>query len=357
MVKRLRLACLLAIFLAAAPTFGLQPERVRAIGRAVTAEMARQRVPGMSVAVATGGRLQWSSGYGLADVENKVAAKSSTVYRLGSISKPITAVAVLQLAERGKLDLDAAVQKYVPSFPEKPWPITIRQLLGHLGGIRHYRNMAEMNSTRHYNNMLEPLRIFENDPLVAEPGTRFSYSTYGYVLLGAVVEAASGTRFTDYIRENIFRPAGMDNIQPDDVYAIIPHRARGYRISSGGKLQNCALADTSNKIPGGGLSSTAADLVKFAIATRDDVLLKPETVTLMFTPQKLRNGRKTKYGMGWYVIDADRTKHVYHSGGQQGVSTDLVMLPREGAIVAVMCNLERATLSPLCAKILGILRQ
>ena len=285
-----RLAVLL--FAAAAlPGQGLPSSKQAEIEKLITQEMSRQSIPGLSVAVGVGGEMSWSNGYGFSDLENFVPAKAATVYRLGSISKPITAVAVLQLFEAGKIDLDAPLQRYVPSFPQKPWPLTIRQLLGHLGGIRHYENLEEVNSTRHYSDLAAPLRIFENDPLVAEPGTKFHYTTYGYVLLGAAVESASSMRYMEYLRQRIFVPAGMERMRADHVYALIPNRARGYAISGSGQVQNCNLADTSNKIPGGGLSSTAEDLVKFAIAMRKHTLLRHSTDEMMYSPQKLRDGR------------------------------------------------------------------
>ena len=215
--------------------------------------MAVSKVPGLSLAIAVNGQLRWEKGYGLADIENSIPAKTSTVYRLASISKPITAVAAMQLAEHGLLDLDAPVQKYIANFPQKPWPITTRALLAHLGGIRHYNSPAEVNSTRHYLGVTEPLEIFQRDPLVAEPGTAYHYTTYGYVLAGAVIEAAAGKRFSDCLRDGIFKPAGMQHIQADDLFAIIRNRSRGYRLNPSGQVENCAPADTSNKIPGGGL--------------------------------------------------------------------------------------------------------
>jgi serine beta-lactamase-like protein LACTB len=346
------------LVLAAAAAAAAQPltrERIGEIEKAITEEMSRQGIPALSVSVATGGEWRWSNGYGYSDVENNVPAKASTAYRLGSISKPITAVAAMQLYEKGRLDLDAPVQKYVPSFPQKPWPISTRQLLSHLGGIRHYNSEDEVNSTRRYLNLSDPLAIFQRDPLVAEPGTRYNYTTYGYVLLGAAVEAAAGARFMDYLRDNIFTPAGMTRIAADDVHAIIPNRARGYRRYATGQLENCALADTSNKLPGGGMISTVDDLTRFALAIRQGKLVKPETAALMFTRQKLRDGSETPYGLGWNVGRFDGRQLVLHTGGQQGTSTVLAMLPREGVVVALMCNLERGGLVPLGQRIARML--
>lgn len=345
-------ACLLAIFaLASLGAEVLPPARQQEIEKLVAQEMSRQNMPGLSIAVATGGELAWSAGYGLADLENFVPAKALTMYRLASVSKPITAVAVMQLSEAGKIDLDHSIRRYVPTFPAKPWTITVRQLLGHLGGIRHYESGEEINSTRHYPDMLSPLKIFQNDPLVAEPGARFHYSTYGYVLLGEAIESAAGQRYLDYVRSHIFVPAGMERIRQDHVFAVIPNRARGYVINSGGQLQNCSLADTSNKVAGGGLIGNVEDLVHFASAVRAGRLLKGGSVDAMFTQQKTNDGKPSLYGLGWNVTTLDGRKLVSHTGGQQGTSTILVMLPREGVVVAVMTNLEKAQLRELSTRV------
>jgi len=355
-VTRIRFLRVAAVVLFLGPLCAqqLSREQIREIEKAVSEEMARQRIPGMSVAVGRNHRLIWSAGFGLADLENSVPARAQTVYRLGSISKPITAVAVMQLAEAGKLDLDAPIQKYVPSFPEKPWPITVRLLLSHLSGIRHYDNQAEVDSTRRYAGLTEPLKIFAGDPLLFEPGTKYSYTTYGYNLPGAAVEGASGMRFTDYIRERIFGPAGMSTARADSVNDIIPQRARGYHRAPSGAIENCNLADTSNKIPGGGMVSTPEDLVRFANAVMRGQLVKPETRDEMYTRAKTRDGEPVPYGLGWQIQETAGQKWVSHGGAQQGISTLLVTLPAESFSVALMVNLERVVLNPLALRIAEI---
>lgn len=371
MATRLLAQALFLLVLALAPATAQSPAGLPAatldrIERAISAEMSQQSIPGLSAAVAADHRVVWSDGFGLADLENYVPAKSTTVYRLGSISKSITAVAVLQLAERGRLDLDAPIQRYCPSFPQKPWPITARQLLAHLGGIRHYQGPEEFNSTRHYTQISDTLEIFKNDPLLHEPGTRFSYTTYGYNLLGCAIEGASGMKYLDFVRENIFVPAGMDRMRADDVYEIIPNRAQGYRRTSTGRLLNSALADTSNKMPGGGLCSTVIDLVKFAIAVQTGKLVKKTTLEQMFSPQRTRdgqlaginrNGQFIGYGLGWFISERGGRKEVWHTGGQQRVSTILYMQPGERFAVALMTNLEEARLIDLARRIADIVLQ
>jgi CubicO group peptidase (beta-lactamase class C family) len=350
---RLPLAVLVACAatLAASRPARLSPAKVQAIERAVEAEKSRLHIPGLSVAVGEDLRLAWSRGFGVADLEDNAAATPQTLYRIASISKPVTAVAVMQLVERGKLDLDAPIQRYVPSFPEKPWPLTARQLLSHLGGIRHYQSFAEVYSTRHYADLTEALQVFSADPLLSEPGAAYHYSTYGYVLLGAAVEAASGLPFAEYLKRNVFAPAHMASTAVDDVFAVLPHRARGYRRSTNGDIANCGLFDASNKIPGGGLVSTPEDLVRFVIALEKGDLVNAATRTLMFTAVHTTTGRAVPYGLGWNVFERNGAPWVAHSGAQPGASTYLLAAPAGGVMVVVLANLEGIDLGPLTAHI------
>jgi CubicO group peptidase (beta-lactamase class C family) len=352
----LALAVFVSVAFAAQSPEGLPADKIKQIESVISAEMAKSKIPGLSVAVVVAGKLRWSNGYGMADLENSVPAKSTTIYRLGSISKPITAAAVMQLVERGKIELDAPVQKYCPAFPEKQWPVTTRQLLGHLGGVRHYKDLAEVNSTRRYASINDALEIFKSEPLLHEPGTKYSYTTYGYNLLGCVVEGASGMKFTDYLRENVFKTAGLDRMRADDVYEIIAGRAQGYQKTQSGQLVNSDLADTSNKVPGGGLVSTVEDLAKFAIAMQTSRLVKKETLAQMWTRQKTRDGKETQYGLGWRIDERSGQREVHHGGAQQRVTTFLYLLPERGAAVALMANLEGvgAVLPAIARKIADI---
>src|ERR1700738_1292658 len=202
---------------AAAQDHSLSPEKRAQIEKAVSAFMTANSVPGVSVAVVQNGQPVWSAGFGMADLEDSAPAPSSTLYRLGSISKPITAVAILQLYERGKLDLDAPVQKYCPAFPQKDSPITSRQLLAHLSGIRHYNDDGKgdvpQDSARHFATMEDSLQLFSSDPLLSKPGTQFHYSTYGYTVLGCVLEGAASQKYADFVRENISRAAALESTQ------------------------------------------------------------------------------------------------------------------------------------------------
>lgn len=311
------------------------------IPKIVSEAMQRKHIPAVSVAVWVGGGTVWASAWGFADMENFTPATPGTVFRIGSISKPFTAVAALQLMEEGRLDLDAEIQRYVPSFPHKKWPVTVRQLLCHQAGIRNY-GAGEFDSTRHYTNLRDAIQIFARDPLQQEPGTKYSYTTYGFNLAGAAVEAAAGEPFAERVKKRILEPAGIERMQTDDVYRIIPYRAHGYRTRSDGGLENCALTDTSNKLPGGGWVATPADLVLFGRALLESKLLRPETVEVMWTPQKLSNGEATGYGLGWGLYRQESLLVAEHSGTQQGIKSHLLIVPAKAVVIAVLTNLEES---------------
>jgi len=320
---------------------GLPAATVARVDSAITALMAREHIPALSIAVATDNQVRWERGYGFADLENFVPATAATVYRLASVSKPITAVAVMQLAERGALDLDAPIQRYVPSFPSKRYPVTARQLLSHLAGVRHYKG-DELESTRPYPSLTAALAMFKDDSLEHPPGARMTYTTHGYTLLGAAVEGAARVPYMAYVRAHVFAPAGITAMRDDDVAALIPHRARGYARDSTGAPRNAGLTNTSYKTPGGGLVSTAADVVRFAVAAQSGRLVRPATFAQMTTSARTTDGKPIGYGLGWSIgqIPNAPPGMVSHTGGQQGTSTVVYLLPNERTAVAILTNLE-----------------
>jgi serine beta-lactamase-like protein LACTB len=322
--------------------------------------MASGSVPGISVAVVEGGEYVWSEGFGMADLENFVPATPQTLYRLASISKSLTATAAMQLWEREKLDLDAPVQKYCPAFPQKPWPITTRQLLGHLGGIRHYKSDSqddpEGGNTRHFDDSIATgLNFFAHDPLVAKPGTKFSYSTQGFTVIGCVIEGASGEKYVDVVRKNVLVPSGMTKTQVDDRFAIIPLRTRFYHKDKSGLVVNAELLDSSYKIPGGGWLSSADDMARFEVAVLHDVLLRRPTRDVMWAPQKLADGSTSEYALGWGTGKELGELDVGHGGGQQGTSTLFMILPQRETGIVVLTNMDGADSSRLAMELMRIL--
>jgi len=306
--------------------------------------MERMGTPGLSVAVGVEGKIVWAEGFGYADLENRVPVWPSTKFRIASISKPLTAAALGKLLEEGRLDLDAPVQRYVPSFPEKRWPITTRELAGHLAGIRHYRGSESLSRT-HYEDVLDALEIFSGDSLLHEPGTQYLYSSYGWNLISAVIQGIVGEPFLDYMRQEVFDPLAMNETVAEHVDSLIYHRARFYLRGDDGRLVNAPYVDISNKWAGGGFLSTASDLVRFGSAHIAGTFLDPTTTRLFWTSQRTRDGEETGYGIGWFVSERAGRRVVYHTGGATGGSDVLVLLPDEGMVVAILTNLssERPT--------------
>ncbi len=338
----------------------LSPEKRTQIEAAISKFMSSTHVPGVSVAVVENGEYEWGGGFGFADMEENAPASEHTLFRLASISKSLTATAAMQLWERGQLDLDAPVQKYCPSFPQKPWPITTRQVMGHLAGIRHYKTGSqddpEVGNTKHFDNPIQGgLDFFKNDALLSEPGKQFHYSTQGYTLVGCVIEGASGTKYVEFVRQNVFVPAGMENTQVDNRFAIIPYRTRFYQKTESGTVQNADFLDSSYKIPGGGWLSSAEDMARFEAAILSDKLIKRATRDLMWTPLKPSDGSKDDYGLGWGNGSEGGLAPVGHNGGQQGTSTSFTIAPAQRAGVVVLTNMEGADAGNLAQEILKVL--
>ena len=307
----------------------------------VEAERVRQQVPGLSIALVVDDELVWSQGFGSADLESGALATGSTRYRIGSVSKPIVGTALMQLVEAGKVDLDADIRQYVAEWPAKHAKITVRHLLTHTSGIRHY-NDDEFLSTEHYTDLAAPLAVFKDDALLFEPGTKFSYSTYGFNMVANVIEAASGMPISEYMRTRVFEPAWMNDTGLEDQGALQRGRARWYE-STNGVVRNAPYVDLSNKYAGGGLTSTVEDLARLHIAYARGKLLAPETIAAMYTNHVMPDGKPHQYGLAWHVRmvelpDGTTAKEVSHSGGSVGANTLFLRYPDRGLAIAVVAN-------------------
>lgn len=306
--------------------------------------MEAQDIPGMSAAVGKGSEVIWSEGFGFSDLTHDVRVNPMTRFRIGSVSKPFTAAALAHLVEEGAVDLDAPVRSYVPSFPAKRWPVTIRQLAGHIGGMRHYRG-RENFSMAPYPDVLSGLEIFRDDSLISEPGTEYSYSSHAWNLISAVVEAASGEPFLDYMDRVVFGPLEMSSTMADEVRPVIPHRTRFYARNEDGDVVNAPYVDNSYKWAGGGFLSTPEDMLRFANAHHAPGYLQAGTLEMLFAPQTLRDGSETGYGIGWGSATNDHGEAmVSHTGGSVGGITVMTLNRDTGVIVAIVANLSNARL-------------
>jgi serine beta-lactamase-like protein LACTB, mitochondrial len=329
-----------------APALAGQP---RGYARAIATErqfildtMRALGAPGASVTVIRDGNTVWSEGFGWADLEQRVAVTPLTRFRIGSVSKSLTSIALGLLVQEGKLDLDAPIQRYVPSFPVKRSPITARELAGHTAGIRHYRG-DEMMIQRHFASVIEALDIFRDDTLLFTPGTRFSYSSYGFNLLSAAIERAAGEPFVEFMARRVIEPLGLRHTVAEFTDSLIPFRAHFYtRADPGNGIINAPFVDNSYKWAGGGFLSTTEDLARVGQLLLDGSLLEPKTRQLLWTSQRLTDGKETGYGMGWFVDhDSAGRRRVYHSGGSVGGTAYLLIYPDQKLVLALLVNSDR----------------
>ena len=298
--------------------------------------------PGVSIAVGVDGELIWAEGFGYADIEHDLPVTPLTRFRIGSVSKTMTSIALGLIYEQGLIDLDAPIQTYVPGFPEKEkGVVTTRLLASHRAGIRHYLpDMSDNFVKDHYDDVIAPLEIFADDPLIAAPGERYSYSSHGYNLLSAVIQEASGIEYLTLMRENVFAPLKLIDTVADHTDYIIANRAAPYARRDG-RLVNAPYVDNSYKWAGGGFLSTPSDLVKFGFGVFNSGILKEDTLQLLLSPPVLPNGSiaDQNYGLGWMTFN-ESPHWVGHTGGSVGGNTLFMINPEADVVVAVVCNLS-----------------
>ena len=345
------------------------------IEEAIQAELEQSGTPSLQIAIGHEGKTMFEGAFGFADLENDVAATSETKYRSASISKWFTATATMWLVEQGKLNLDEPIQEYCPHFPRKRWPITARHLLTHTSGIRDYtdyesqlsqastdderagierkQNRDELGTYTRYTDLVAPLDNFKNDPLTFEPGTSWLYTSFGYRVLGCVLEGASGREYRILLQDEIFDAAGLINTVSDDAWAIVPHRAAGYRLSRGEPLRRADMRDVSENLPAGGHLTTATDLIAFAHAFHDRHLVTAESVSQMtqgipntgveadnYTSWRHAIPSQDKYAYGIMYFPNEQRAWIGHTGRQAGASSIVVLVPEQDISIAVLTNVK-----------------
>ena len=313
-------------------------------------------LPGLSVAVGVGGEVVWAEGFGWADLEKRVPLAPNMRFRIGHASKALTSAAVGLLVEQGRVDLDEEIQTYVPAVPEKQWPVTLRQLMGNVAGIKHYDGEDDYMPSVHCERASEGLTLFADDPLKFQPESDYTYSTFGWILVSAAVESVAREPFFTFMRRRVFEPLGMRETTTDSVAESIPDVATFYypRLS-GDTAYGPELAtrvDYSCFAGAGAFLSTPSDLVRFGLAMNRGTLLKPATVTLLQTPQQILSGKETEYGLGWmleeFPLAGEPTRLPHHASRTMlGGSAWFMALPERGLVVAVMSNTSHATLKPI----------
>lgn len=324
------------------------------------ASLNEQNLPGMSVAVGAEGKIVWAEGFGFANLETRVPVAPNTRFRIGTASMALTSAGVGLLMEQGRLDLDEVIQKHVPEFPEKPWPVTLLQLMGQTAGVRSDGGDEGVLFSERCEKPVEALPHFAESALLFEPGTEFRPSSYGWILLSAAIESAAKEPFLRFMRKQVFEPAGMDDTQADLSVEPIQDQATSYfpRFAADPRYGPDLMRELNYSCYAGAsvFLSTPSDLVRFAMAINSGKLLKPETVQLFQTSQRLRSGAETGYGLGWDLENpevADKpTRAVGHEGDVLGGQAAAFMtFPELGITVAVTANTSYANTFGIAVKI------
>jgi len=327
---------------------GLAQDKTQIANEKLAKFFEEKNIPGLSISIMQKGELVYSKGYGYADLAKEIPVDpAKTMFRIGSVSKTVTAAGLGRMYDQGLIDLDAPIQTYVPEWPNKVHDITLRQLAGHLAGIRHYKDL-EFMSQKKYKSVAEGLDIFKEDPLINEPGTEYAYSSYGWNLIAAAMESAAkqaGTtkaqaNFISIIQNEVFGPLQMTHTQADYADKDIPNRTSFYQMREGVPIE-APYVDNSYKWAGGGFIGTTEDLCKFGQAHMTSGYLSQETLDLWMKSQQTTDGKDTNYGIGWRTFDRSSGHTFYgHSGGSVGgITFFLIHIPSETTL-AITANVD-----------------
>lgn len=337
-MKRDRLVPVAFALLLYAP-LSVSPARADRVDDYVREQMRLRHVPGLALAVVRDGRIIKESGYGLASIELEVPVSSSTVFEIGSISKQITAAAVMMLVEEGKVSLNDPVSKYIAESPGNWRRVTVRDLLTHTSGLKNYNGLPGFELTERLKRAEFVKRIGAYPPSFA-PGEAHSYGNINYSLLGYVIEHVSGKSYWQFVSERIFKPLGMTATRDRDPHFIIKNRAQGYEWEDSQLVGRDY--DLTDVFSAGAIVSTVRDLEKWEAGFSGGLLLKPSSIEQIWTPVRLNSGTTYPYGFGWY-IETLRGHPVRRHGGQTaGFSASIARFPEDRMTVIVLCNIGTA---------------
>ena len=346
------LALLLSCSFNSALTRGQSGGRLAAeFDRIISSEFKAQE-PGGVVLVTQKGKVIYGKAFGMANVELDVPMKEEMVFNIGSITKQFTAVAVLQLMERGKLSLQDEMTKYLPDYPVNGQKITIENLLTHTAGIPNSAPEAvtALQGRRGLVSLQEIINTFKNRPLDFAPGAKWSYSNNGYMLLGAIIEKVSGVSYPEYLANNIFKPAGMTRTLFGDDYILVKNRAASYVYSRAeSRFLNALNGKVEIAYSAGAIQSTAEDLFRWNQALHSHKLITKESLEKAQVEYKLPSGKGTNYGYGWFIGNIQGSPLVEHGGNMGGFMSHAIYLPREDVFVVVLYNFRAARLPEFLA--------
>lgn len=293
--------------------------------------------PGAVVLVARGKEISYYESIGKNNVAKNTKMTRETVFRIGSLTKPFTATAILMLAEENKINLNDTIQQYIPGFPVKAYPVTIEHLLTNTSGIKNYFEIQNPAKEKQHYTPRDAISYFEDEPLEFEPGTQFRYSNSNYYLLGYIIEKVSGLTYPDFIRQRIFNAAGMSHSYYGQVSDRRSQLATGYSRLNG-KMEDAALQEITSLYSAGGLLSTAMDLLRWHQALFDGKLISKEMLKKATSPFTLKNGRLSEYGYGWFISNLDSMTTIEHSGSTDGYQSDFIYIPEKDLRIITLFN-------------------
>lgn len=317
----------------------------------VKAELEKQKIPSLSIAVVRNGEIVKAKGYGLANVELNVAASPETIFQSGSVGKQFTATAVMMLVEDGKIALDDKINKYFTDGPEKWSGITVRHLLTHTAGTTDHPK--DLDFRRDYTEA-ELLKLAAEIPLAFAPGENWSYSNMGYVMLGILISRVTGKFYGEFLQERIFKPLGMNTARIISEADIVPNRAAGYRMPKGELKNQEWVSPSMNTTADGSLYLTVLDLAKWDAALYTEKLLKKPSLDQMWTPVKLNNGKTKQYGFGWALADVRGHRIIEHGGAWQGFTSHIARYVDDKLTVIVLANRAGANPGAIAHGIAGL---
>jgi len=328
--------------------------------QSVRAHLSEKNLPGVSVAVGINNEIVWAEGFGWADIDKREPVAPDTRFRIGTASTVLTSAAVGLLLEKGAINLDSEIQSYVPEFPKKQWPVTVRQLMAHVAGLGTDSGDEGPLFGEHCDRPAEALQAFSQQGLRSEPGTQYRYSSYGWILVSAAIESAAREPFLIFMRNQIFEPLGMDDTVADSTTEPVPNHTTPYfpRFAADPRYGPDVMRDIDLSCYAGAgvFLSTPSDLVRFAMAVNGGKLLQPATVQLLQAPQRLRSGADTGYGLGWDLetvgLHGQQTPIVGHDGDVLGgMVASLLTVRDRGIVVAVTSNISYADTFTLASRV------
>ncbi len=293
--------------------------------------------PGGVVLIAKKGAVVYKKAFGLANVKTVIPMQPDMAFRIGSITKQFTAIAILQLVEAGKVSLRDSIQRYVPDYPHQQYPVTIEHLLTHTSGIKDYQAVTNRAAERASYTPKQGVDYFKNEPLEFKPGSKFRYSNSNYYLLGYILEVVAGQSYADYLQHNLLNKAGLQHTQYLIANEVVANMPQGYSRYDKG-LELAELQDITIMYAAGGLASTAEDLFKWHQALRAGKLVSKKLLKKAHTPYRLSDGTYSGYGYGWYLRKLDASTTIEHAGSTDGFQADGIYLPDADTYVVTLFN-------------------